>query len=119
MMNLSTLNTVVSALTAIEFEGKDAVMESLQKEIDLAVAADARKVEQKSAKVAEYAEAHDAVMEVLSRESQPLTVSEIWGEIEGKVEGFTKGKLSYALSRLWVDEVVKTEGKVNAYTVKA
>jgi hypothetical protein len=31
-------------------------------------------------------------------------------------EGFTKSKLSYALTHQWKDEVTKVDGKVNAYT---
>ena len=34
-------------------------------------------------------------------------------------EGFTKGNLQYAITRLWKDEVEKIEGKVNTYRRKA
>lgn len=119
MMNLSVLNTVVSTLNAVDFAGKDAVMEVLNHEVELASAAETRKAEQKSAKLAEYSNAHDVVMGVLADATAPLTLAELWDEVGGQLEGFTKGKLSYALSRLWVDEVEKTEGKVNSYAVKA
>ena len=33
-------------------------------------------------------------------------------------EGFSKGKVQYAITRMWVDEVVKHEGKTNGYTRK-
>ena len=34
-------------------------------------------------------------------------------------EGFSKGKVQYAVTRLWADEVTKTEGKVNTYSLRA
>lgn len=119
MMNLSTLNTVVSALSAVEFENKEAVMEALTHEVELVTASEARNAERKASKLAQYADAHAVVMDVLTREGKALTVAEIWEEVGEALEGFTKGQLSYALSRLWVDEVEKTAGKVNAYAIKA
>lgn len=65
-----------------------------------------------------YAEAHDIVMEALPTET-PVTITELFNEIEGKLPaGFSKGKVQYAVTRMWVDEVVKHEGKTNGYTRK-
>ena len=65
-----------------------------------------------------YAQAHDVVIGALS--NTPVTIGELYTEIENDLpEGFSKGKVQYAITRLWADEVVKTEGKVNTYTRKA
>ena len=64
-----------------------------------------------------YAQAKDIVLGALS--DKPATIGEIYAEVEDKLpEGFSKGKVQYAITRLWADEVVKTEGKVNTYSVK-
>lgn len=62
-----------------------------------------------------YAQAHDVVIGALS--DTPATIGEIYAEVESDLpEGFSKGKVQYAITRLWADEVVKHEGKVNTYT---
>jgi len=64
-----------------------------------------------------YAQAHDVVMSALS--ATPVTIGELYEEIADALpDGFSKGKMQYAITRLWADEVVKTEGKVNTYSVK-
>lgn len=46
----------------------------------------------------------------------PVTVSELYEEIKGELpEGFGKSKVQYAVTRLWINELGKKEGKVNAY----
>lgn len=65
-----------------------------------------------------YTEAHDVIMEALPTET-PVTIAELFAEIEDKLPaGFSKGKVQYAITRMWVDEVVKHEGKTNGYTRK-
>lgn len=62
-----------------------------------------------------YAQAHDIVIGALS--ATPVTIGELFTEVENDLpEGFSKGKVQYAITRLWADEVVKHEGKVNTYT---
>ena len=64
-----------------------------------------------------YAQAKDIVLGALS--DKPATIGEIYAEVEDELpEGFSKGKVQYAITRLWADEVVKHEGKVNGYTRK-
>ena len=64
-----------------------------------------------------YASAKDIVLGALS--DTPVTIGELYDEIEDALpEGFSKGKVQYAVTRLWADEVVKHEGKVNTYTRK-
>ena len=66
-----------------------------------------------------YAQAHDVVIGGLRMATQPVTIGELYESIESELpEGFSKGKVQYAITRLWADEVVKTEGKVNTYSVK-
>ena len=66
-----------------------------------------------------YAQAHDIVMDGLRMASNPVTIGELYESIANELpEGFSKGKVQYAITRLWADEVVKTEGKVNTYSVK-
>ncbi len=49
----------------------------------------------------------------------PVTISELYEEIKSKLPvGFGKSKVQYAVTRLWIDELVKTEGKVNAYSLR-
>lgn len=66
-----------------------------------------------------YAAAREIVMRALADAAAPVTISELYEAVENDLpEGMTKGKLQYAVTRLWVDEIVKTEGKVNAYALK-
>ena len=67
-----------------------------------------------------YTEAHDVVIEAMGHLTAPATIAELYDEVADALpEGMTKGKLQYAVTRLWVDEIVKTEGKVNTYALKA
>ena len=67
-----------------------------------------------------YASAHDVVMNGLRMASSPVTIGELYESIKDELpEGFSKGKMQYAITRLWADEVEKTEGKVNTYALKA
>ena len=67
-----------------------------------------------------YDKAHKVVIKAMSKLTAPAPISEIFAEVEGALpEGMTKGKLQYAVTRLWSDEIVKTEGKVNSYSLKA
>jgi len=66
-----------------------------------------------------YESAHDVVMNGLRMASNPVTIGELYESIADELpDGFSKGKVQYAITRLWADEVVKTEGKVNTYSVK-
>ena len=66
-----------------------------------------------------YASAHDVVMNALRSATAPVTIGELYDAIADELpDGFSKGKVQYAVTRLWVDEIVKTEGKVNTYSVK-
>jgi len=70
--------------------------------------------EQKAQNEALYASAKEIVLSELGE--TPVTIGELYEAVEGKLpEGFTKGKLQYAVTRLWTDAIVRIEGKVNTY----
>lgn len=104
-MKNTTYATVYSFLTANGFDNAE-ILAEFEKEIN-------RNAEAKQAKEALYAEAKDIVLQAMDA---PATITEIFNSVETDLpEGFTKGMLQYAITRLWKDEIVKTEGKVNAY----
>ena len=52
----------------------------------------------------------------LGKATEAVTIGELYDAIAHKLpEDFTKGKLQYAITRLWIDELERVEGKVNAY----
>lgn len=67
-----------------------------------------------------YADAHDVIVGVMANLTAPATIADIYEEAKNDLpEGMSKGKVQYAITRLWADEMVKTEGKVNTYAFKA
>ena len=72
----------------------------------------------KQANADAYEQAKPIVLGVLS--DKAATIGEIYDEVADRLpEGFTKGKVQYAITRLWADEVTKVEGKTNGYCAKA
>ena len=66
-----------------------------------------------------YASAHKVVIEVLRSATAPVTIGELYDAIAKDLpEDMSKGKIQYAITRLWTDEIAKIEGKVNTYTLK-
>lgn len=110
-MKKTTLSAIYSALKGIDFDAE--LLAEVEKELN--------KGEEQKAKNAElYEQAKAIVFGALANVSAPVTIGELYDEIaEALPEGFTKGKVQYAVTRLWSDEIVKTEGKVNAYSLKA
>ena len=105
-MKKATFEAIKTALTAFGYDNAD-VLAELDKEINKGAEAKAKNAEA-------YESIHDIVVGALT--SAPATVSEIWDAIEDEVpEGITKGKVQYALTHLWQDEIVKVEGKPNGY----
>ena len=108
-MKNTTYATVYAFLTANGFDNAE-ILAEFEKEIN-------RNAEAKQAKDALYAEAKPIVLAVMDA---PATITEIFEVVEKDLpDGFTKGMLQYAITRLWVDEIDKTEGKVNTYSRKA
>ena len=110
-MKNTTYATVYAFLTANGFDNAE-ILAEFEKEIN-------RNAAVKQEKETMYAKAKPVVLSVMDA---PATITEIFEAIEGNVdlpEGFTKGNLQYAITRLWKDEIEKTEGKVNTYSRKA
>ena len=105
-MRKVTFETIFTALTNFGYDNQE-VMDELSKEI--AKGADAK------AKNAEaYEGIHDLVIGALS--DTPATCAEIFEQIETELPSdMGKGKVQYALTHLWQDEIVKIEGKPNTY----
>ena len=108
-MKKATLSAIYDALKAIDFDA-DMLAE---------VEKDLTKGEAEKAKNAEvYEQVKPIVLGALS--DTPVTLGELYDEIANELpEGFTKGKVQYAITRLWADDVTKVEGKVNSYARKA
>ena len=110
-MKKATLSTIYSALLDSGYESTDPIMEEISKELNRGEAEKAKNAEL-------YEQAKPIVLGALS--DTPVTLGELYDEIASDLpEGFSKGKVQYAITRLWVDEVNKVEGKVNSYTLKA
>ena len=108
-MKNSTLSAIAAVLSTVEFENKTEVIAEVEKELNRGAAV-------KAEKAAVYEAAKPVVFAVFEQTDSPLTVAEIWEAIEDEVPaGFTKSKLSYGLTHNWAAEVIKVEGKVNAY----
>ena len=108
-MKNTTYTTVYAFLTANGFDNEE-ILAEFEKEIN-------RSAEAKQAKDALYAQAKDIVLQAMDA---PATIGEIFDVVEGELpSGFTKGMLQYAITRLWKDDIDKTEGKVNTYARKA
>lgn len=108
-MKNTSYATVYAFLTANGFDNAE-ILAEFEKELN-------RNAEAKQAKEALYAEAKPIVLDAMDT---PATITEIFEAVKDELpEGFTKGNLQYAVTRLWKDEIEKTEGKVNTYSRKA
>ena len=110
-MKNSTMNTIYTTLSTINFEGKEEVMQELYNDLH-------RNDRVKEEKANAYAMAWEAIKTTINDLGAP-TLSEIWDCCkENLPDGFTKSKVSYGLTHYWKDYVNKIEGKVNMYQLK-
>ncbi len=110
-MKKTTMNTIVNYIN-------DNAIEALYEIRDEIVAELSKDAEKAQANRDMYAEAKDIVLSALS--DTPVTIAELYNEVADRLpDGMTKGKVQYAVTRLWTDEIVKIAGKVNGYTRKA
>ena len=106
-MKKATMNTILTALTAIDPEKYANEIAELTTELSKGQA-------QKDKNAEAYESIHSLIVDALS--DTPVTCGELWESIEENVpDGITKGKVQYALTHLWQDEIVKIEGKPNTY----
>ena len=108
-MKKVTMETIVNYINANAVEELFGVRDELTAELN-------KGAEEKARNAELYNSAKSIVMDELS--NTPVTISELWDALADKLTevGFTKGKLQYAVTRLWKDEIVRTEGKVNTYS---
>lgn len=108
-MKKATMQTILSLINTIESPEADAVREELTAELN-------KDAERKAQNADLYESAKGIVMEELGE--TPVTIGELYEALKEKLpEGFSKGKLQYAVTRLWTSEIRKIEGKVNTYCV--
>lgn len=73
-----------------------------------------RGADAKAQKWAEYDAMKPIVLDALS--DTPVTIAELYDAVRDELpEGFSKGKLQYAVTKLWVDAIVKIDGKPSTY----
>jgi len=108
-MKRNTIQSLVSFLNGETVTNLDEIKAELEAELNKGAVA-------KAEKDAGYEAAWDIVRSVFALTTAPLTVAEIFEQVEETLpEGFTKGKVQYGLTHQWADRVVKIEGKPNTY----
>lgn len=113
-MKKTTLTAIVNYLTDnLSYADKDE-KDFLQTTIDELNAELNKGVEKAQANRALYAEIWDAVRKVLADSDVALTAQDLADET-----GYARGKIVYGLTNYWADQVEKTSGKVNTYSLKA
>lgn len=106
-MKKATMNAILTLIANIDTPEAQEVRDELTAELN-------KGAELKAQNEALYESAKDIVMSELG--DTPCTIGELWEAVKDKVPtGFAKGKLQYAMTRLWTSEIVKIEGKVNTY----
>ena len=108
-MKKSTMNTIVSYINANAVSELFGVRDELVAEL-----------EKGANKAQANRELYDSVKDVVIRElgqaPQAVTIGELYDAVADELpDGFTKGKLQYAVTRLWTKDIVRVEGKVNTY----
>ena len=109
-MKKATMNTILSLISSIDTPEADEVRAELTAELNKGEAV-------KAANAELYASAKEVVMDELATTDAAVTISELYDAVADKLpDGMTKGKLQYAVTRLWVGNgIVRIEGKVNTY----
>lgn len=108
-MKKATMQTIVNYINDNAIEALFEVRNELTAELN-------KGAEEKAKNAELYEQAKAMVMNELSMTDKAVTISELFDSVEANLpEGFTKGKLQYAMTRLWKDEIVRIEGKVNTY----
>ena len=110
-MKKATLEAIRDTLIDLGVKDTDPMVVELNAELN-------KGAEEKAARAAAYAGIHDVVVDNLT--DTPVSLNDLWGEIEGDItaKGMTKHNVQYALNNLWQDEIVKIAGKPNTYRRK-
>lgn len=106
-MTNASLNTIYTVLSSVDFENKETVLTEVYKDLH-------RNDEIKAKKAESYEALHDIIVGAL--DETPITCSELFDSIEHKLpDDVKRGKVQYALTHLWQDEIKKIPGKPNTY----
>lgn len=106
-MTNASLNTIYTVLSSVDFENKETVLAEVYKDLH-------RNDEVKAKKAQSYDALHDIIVSAL--DETPVTCAELYESIEDKLpSGATRGKVQYALTHLWKDEIKTIPGKPNTY----
>ena len=106
-MKKSTLQTIASYINEHNITELMNVYNEIVAELNKGAEAQAKNADA-------YEAIHDLIVGNLS--DTPVTCGELFDAIESELpEGMTKGKVQYALTHLWQDEIVKVSGKPNGY----
>lgn len=108
-MKKTSLSAILDILNGVTYS--DETVAELKTELETELNKDKAR---KEANAKEYEEVKDIILGALS--DSPATCGEIYEAIEEELpKSFTRGKVQYALTHLWQDEIVKVEGKPNGY----
>ena len=108
-MKKATMNTIVNYINDNAIDALYEVRDELMAELN-------KGAEEKARNAELYDAAKAVVMGELGTTDKAVTIGELFDAVEENLpQGFTKGKLQYAVTRLWKDEIVRIEGKVNTY----
>ena len=105
-MTNASLTTIYTVLSTVDFENKEAVLAEVYKDLH-------RNDEIKAKKAEAYEAMHDLIVNAL--DETPITCSELCDSLEPLPSGVTRGKIQYAVTHLWQDEIRKIPGKPNTY----
>ena len=108
-MRKNTMEKLVAYLNSVD--STDPEFLSMRDEIVGSFAKDAEKARENREL---YDSAHDVVINFLKERGTPVTLADIMEGAE-LPEGFTRGKLSYALRNYWNDITTNPNGRVNTY----
>lgn len=108
-MKKNTMMTLVSYLNGNTVDNLDEIKAELEAELS-------RGAEKAQKNRELYESVKPIVMDGFRSAGVPITIAELYEEIKGNLpDNFGKSKVQYAVTRLWIDELGKKEGKVNAY----
>ena len=108
-MKKATMNTILTLIANIDTDEANEVRTELKAEL-------AKGAEKAQANRDLYDAAKGIVMDELGKATGGVTIAELYEAVADKLpEGFTKGKLQHGIVKMWADEIVKIEGKVNTY----
>lgn len=111
-MKKSTMIALVNYLNGATIDNLAEIKSELEAELN-------RNAEKAAANRELYESAKSVIFEGFRVAGTPITIAELYEEIKDNLpQGFSKSKVQYAVTRLWSDEIAKTEGKTNTYTVK-